>query len=330
MNRYEYLRAPFEVSIDITNKCNLRCLHCYNHSGNNICSNNELSDDEIINLVKDVVDMEPLNVCISGGEPLLKKDLVYKIITLIKSKNILISMVSNGLLLDEETVQRLEKCGLDRIQISLDGLEAAHDKLRNKQGVFKETIKCLDLLKESKISTFLGFVPTSWNINDFKDVVNIAIEKNSVCVRTQYIMPAGRGKKNQNYIIPTELQYRSFVHQINSIKQRIIKENLNLKIEWDDPIQHFLDVVMGENIYPQIHIKSNGNVTLTPYLPIYFGNIKETGLKSLVERGLLNGTSDKRFIEICSKINCVDDMTLNNLDLPENFIDEDIYISIGN
>lgn len=328
MSRYSYLKGPFEVSVDVTNKCNLRCLHCYNFSGENDCINDELSEDEIMDLMREVVEMKPLNVCLSGGEPLLRKGLVYKALTLLNDNNIHTSMVSNGLLLDEEVANRLKEAGLNTIQISLDGLEISHDKLRNKNGTFEAVMKCLDILKSKGMSTYIGFAPTKWNIKEFDQVVDIALEKNIKCIRTQYLMPTGRGKENLAHILPDESDYRILVSNINRLKRKIIRENLNLKIEWDDPVQHFYDVCELEDIYPQIHIKSNGNVTKTPYLPIYFGNIRQESFQSLIDRGLLQASSNGDFVDICSKIKCVDDMSLDGLKLPANFKEQDILIEI--
>ena len=49
MNRnIDFTVGPYQLALDITNKCNLRCLHCYNASGENRVMEHELSDDEIV------------------------------------------------------------------------------------------------------------------------------------------------------------------------------------------------------------------------------------------------------------------------------------------
>ena len=55
MNRnIDFTVGPYQLALDITNKCNLRCLHCYNASGENRVMEHELSDDEVIKFVKDI------------------------------------------------------------------------------------------------------------------------------------------------------------------------------------------------------------------------------------------------------------------------------------
>lgn len=328
MSKYSMLSGPYEISIDITNKCNLRCLHCYNQSGDNVCINDELTDEELIRLINETIKMKPINVCLAGGEPLLRKELVFEILGLLSKNNILSSMVSNGLLLDEETANELKKAGINRLQISLDGLETSHDRLRDKIGAFKSAMKCIDILKDKGISTYLGFVPTKWGIGDFEEIFKIAIQKKVKCIRTQYIMPNGRGMLNFDSIRPSDLDYKILVNKIHMLRRQAVKENLGITIDWDDPVQHFIDISEFKSIYPQIHIKSNGYVTFTPYLPVSFGNIKNNSLTELVESKLLEAVSNEKFVEICSKIRCVDDLSLDGLDLPGNFMEQDMIIKL--
>lgn len=116
------LAGPHQITFDITNKCNLRCLHCYNSSGENLQSQNELSDLEVLNFIDEFADVKLLNFCFCGGEPLLRKSLVLESIDKLKKYNCQnIAMVSNGFFLDEYTLDELISKGLTKIQISLDG-----------------------------------------------------------------------------------------------------------------------------------------------------------------------------------------------------------------
>jgi len=77
-NRYsEVLIGPHHVAIDITNKCNLRCLHCYNSSGENDVIKTELSDHEVLEFMKSLSTINLYSLCLCGGEPLLRKELIF-------------------------------------------------------------------------------------------------------------------------------------------------------------------------------------------------------------------------------------------------------------
>ena len=108
----EQLKAPLQVALDITNKCNLRCLHCFNSSGENQIIEAEMTDDEVLSFVDTLVPMQLYNICFCGGEPLMRKELLLKCIKKLSVNNSTISMVSNGLLATTEILDAIiEKDG---------------------------------------------------------------------------------------------------------------------------------------------------------------------------------------------------------------------------
>lgn len=63
MEQAKLLRGPYQIAMDITNKCNYRCLHCYNASGENFIANDEL-DDEFLDCIRDIAEIKPYKVWI--------------------------------------------------------------------------------------------------------------------------------------------------------------------------------------------------------------------------------------------------------------------------
>lgn len=127
-----------DINIDITRKCTLKCRHCYNHSGE--MNNDELTSDELFRIMNDLASTRPDNFCICGGEPLLKKEIIFRFIDHQKKINseMNIGMVTNGELLTESIGEKLIYYGLNNIQFSIDGAtENSHDWLRNKKGLFE-------------------------------------------------------------------------------------------------------------------------------------------------------------------------------------------------
>lgn len=110
--------APHSVALDITNKCNLRCLHCFNNSGENDVVANELSDNEVLELVDSICQMHPFSFCFCGGETLLRKDLVIESLRRLSASGVKCNLVSNGLLANSNTLHELERAGLNGIQFS--------------------------------------------------------------------------------------------------------------------------------------------------------------------------------------------------------------------
>ena len=115
----KYERPILSLRITITNRCNENCLYCH-HDGM-ITSEDEMNADEIYRICKIAKTIGVQKIRLSGGEPLLRKDIV-EIVTKIASLNFRdISITSNGTLL-EKYAQDLKDAGLNRVNISLDTL----------------------------------------------------------------------------------------------------------------------------------------------------------------------------------------------------------------
>lgn len=172
--------TPWTVSWKVISACNLRCKHCYfdNVSENLYNSQNDLNQDEIIRLTEDLVtNLGIVNYSITGGEPLLRKD-IFKIIKIIKAAHGIVSLQTNGTLITKTISKKL--LGLlnpntDYIQISLDGLEKTHDSVRGK-GNFKKAINGIKLMINSGIKVNVNCTPVSKNINDLVDLYKFCTE----------------------------------------------------------------------------------------------------------------------------------------------------------
>lgn len=120
----EYVKDRFErpiisLRITITNRCNVNCVYCH-HDGM-VSSKQEMTPDELYTICKTAKKLGVKKIRLSGGEPLIRKDIV-EIVEKIASLGFKdISMTTNGTML-EEYAQGLKDAGLDRINVSLDTL----------------------------------------------------------------------------------------------------------------------------------------------------------------------------------------------------------------
>ncbi len=184
------------LELQITDKCNLRCRHCYigddialpyitspmspDHQGRGKqgetsiqkfplplwervrVRGNELSVSQIEKILTEFEEMQGLRVLITGGEPLLHNK--FKEINRMFPKFFLRKILfTNGLLLNKEILKNLN---VDEIQISIDGLEKAHDSLRGK-GTFKKAIKAIELAAASGFEVSVSTMIHSKNLKDF-------------------------------------------------------------------------------------------------------------------------------------------------------------------
>ncbi len=114
------MRNYSSIRLEVTSHCNLQCEYCHNSEYSN--RKDDMTTDEILRLIQNIKNHYPINkILLTGGEPLVNKD-IFKIIEMISDLGIKADLVSNGTLLTEEVIKKLEQAGLKRIRISIDEL----------------------------------------------------------------------------------------------------------------------------------------------------------------------------------------------------------------
>jgi radical SAM protein with 4Fe4S-binding SPASM domain len=214
-----------QVSIEVTTACNLTCQHCSVTAGPP--QKNELTLQEIHTFLTEVVQLMKgrKEIVITGGEPLLRRD-IFRILEIchnLKFKRIL--FLTNGTLLTKEMGEtlgelnrRIEKQNtpgtlMQRlyVQVSIDGTEPTHDFIRGKPS-WKKAVQGIKILKDNNISTTMGMVLNTCNIHDVEAVIELA-KKLDCSVGFSSMVKTGRAAKEQlepvsaSSVIPVIMQY---------------------------------------------------------------------------------------------------------------------------
>lgn len=206
------LSAPLKISMNITKKCNLRCKQCFSDSGE--LRTKELSTLDIYKLFDEMNKNGTFYICIGGGEPFTRSDL-FDILKYGKKQQLAISVVSNGLLITKEKIDKLNDLDLDYLWISFEGLKENHESLRGPD-TFEKTIEKLDLIdKYYNGKTALRMSINKNNINDIDGLVKIAEKYNINLIRFTPLLSFGRAK-DKNLTINQE-QYIQFLHKMKEI-----------------------------------------------------------------------------------------------------------------
>ena len=129
-------RRITNLRIAITNRCNLRCIYCH-HEGVDNLNHEEMSVEEIERISKAFYDLGVKKVKITGGEPLLRKDITEIINSMPPFKEI--SITTNGIYLSK-LADELRDAGLSRVNVSLDTLDETKYKWITKNGDVKKVI----------------------------------------------------------------------------------------------------------------------------------------------------------------------------------------------
>lgn len=135
-------RYPLNVSISVTNRCNLRCSYCdvYNRD------QKEMSTQKILDILDDLGDMGCYRVGFWGGEPTMRDD-IGDLISRASENNLFTTMISNGIINPRE-VEDIEK--LDKLFLSIDGPKELHEKNKG-EGTFDKTIESIETARDMDI-----------------------------------------------------------------------------------------------------------------------------------------------------------------------------------
>jgi radical SAM protein with 4Fe4S-binding SPASM domain len=186
------LRAPVSVVWSLSYQCNLRCKHCYQNASQP--SSDELTLDQQLDIVDQMARAGVSLVVLSGGEPLTNHNL-GTLIERIKKQNMAVSIDSNGVLLDTETVQYLKQLGVDSVELSLDSVNAkSHDDFRGLDGAFQKTLDAVELCSEAGIFTTVATTATKLNHAESGQLIDLARSHGAKRVVFFDLIPAGRGR----------------------------------------------------------------------------------------------------------------------------------------
>ena len=181
---------------ECTTRCNLNCLHCGSDCSKDSLYHDMPLDDFLSALDTVKTPSKNFMVVLTGGEPLLRKD-IELCGRAIKKRGMKWSMVSNGHLYDKEKHISLLNAGLGALTISLDGLEESHNWLRNSKDSFSRVSNAIDLAVSS--SRLYFDVVTCVNKRNFQELSPIRdylIQKGVKAWRLFTIIPIGRAIRN--------------------------------------------------------------------------------------------------------------------------------------
>jgi radical SAM protein with 4Fe4S-binding SPASM domain len=184
-----FLNTPPLVWFEITKHCNLKCPHCYIDGGNP--RENELSTNEIINVIDDLANMGVWAIAFTGGEPTLHPDFAF-FVQHARKRNLLVGIATHGLHLTNDLLEKLPKDGVI-ISISIDDL---HVQSRNPESEFNiasdALLRCIDNGFNANIMTNTN----KKNVDQLDKIISWG-ESHNVSIRSVPFAPIGdRAKQN--------------------------------------------------------------------------------------------------------------------------------------
>ncbi len=182
----EFVKNPIEnkapekygyygVHLILTHDCNIKCKHCYMSAGENV--SDEITYEELIVFLDQLMEVvgKPLDVVLSGGEP-LSLSWLPELIGFLSRKKCLVDVYTNGLLLTEDFLNSYSGI-INNIQIGMEGVsEKSYEFIRG-EGNFSKLDASLSLLKKHNINASLSFIIMPHNFEEFKEGFKKFVEK---------------------------------------------------------------------------------------------------------------------------------------------------------
>ena len=224
------LIAPEHVYFSLTNRCNLRCKMC-DIPTSSAKIEDDLSTQKIKEIITQVKNLNVSHLILSGGEPLLRKDILEIVKFSVGIGIKMVDIITNGLLLDDYIAEELVKSGLNHVTISLDGLSEKHDKVRGPQA-FKRATESIDRInsyklkhKKSSPSVGINFTIMDENIDDMLPMIEFAETKRCNIIVFQPILFSNikMHTKRKNKLWPSAQNIKALekvLVEINKIKNQ--------------------------------------------------------------------------------------------------------------
>jgi radical SAM protein with 4Fe4S-binding SPASM domain len=184
------------LELQITGKCNLRCRHCY--LGDD--AGRELGVEQVLRALREFEEMQGLRVLLTGGEPLLHSrfDEINELLPDLFLRTVLFT---NGTLLTRDRLRRLK---VHEIQVSIDGMQQAHERLRG-AGTWEPALDALRRAKDAGFGVSVSTMVTPENLSEFDAMEELF---HSLGVREWTVdvpCPSGRMKEHQELTVSPEV-----------------------------------------------------------------------------------------------------------------------------
>lgn len=206
------LDNEFYFQWHITNKCNLRCSHCYQSSYSDA---SEPSLEELKSIAEKInhtlsVWKKEGRVAITGGEPFINKDLIKLLQYLDQQPSVnKISVLTNGTLIKNYITPLKGLKKLHYIQLSLEGGKEINDKIRG-EGVFDKVLESTALLNKNGIPVRWMVTLQKMNVNDVPLIIDLALENNVDTLLFERLIPEGEGESLKDLVLTPEELFKVY------------------------------------------------------------------------------------------------------------------------
>ena len=271
----EGVHVPPILIISVTGKCNLHCEGCYHQALRN-SSESEMSDERIERLVEEAKELGTSFIVLAGGEPLLRPNVLD---LAKKSPEIMFLMFTNGLLVDDEVLEKIVKYKNVVPLLSLEGYQIGTDGRRG-SGVYNLLLKAIAKLKDKGVFWGTSLTMTRSNFEEVTDEVFVKQLVDAGCKLFMLVEYTPVIEGTEDWML-TEDQKSRVIPIRNSFRAKF--PAMFVALPWDeDEIGGCLSAGRGF-----VHVSAEGNVEPCPFVAYSDVNLKDVPLKVALQSKML-------------------------------------------
>lgn len=296
---------PIYAVWEITLKCDLACRHCGSRAGK--AREDELSTEECFDLIEQMAELGVKEVTVIGGEAYLRSDWL-DIIRKIRASGMQSTMTTGGRGITDEHAREAKAAGLMSVSVSLDGLEATHDRLRGVQGSFQSAFKAIAAFRKAGVPVSTNTQINRLSASEMPELLEQLIANGIHGWQLQLTVPMGRAVDEPDVLLqPYDLL--QIFPMVAALKGRCVEAGVTLwpgnNLGYFGPYESLLRGSMpGGHLgscgagRATLGIEADGTIKGCPSLPtkeFAGGNVRDNKLIDIWERAdALRFTRDRQ------------------------------------
>ncbi len=280
--------VPELVSWNTTQRCNLRCSHCYLTAGKR--AEAELSFEEGCQLIDQLAAAGTRMLILTGGEPLMRRD-ITELAAHASSRGLLVVLGTNGMLLTRPRARELKAAGVSGAGISLDSLHPErHDGFRGVPGACRGAVRGIRACVAEGLPVLLQMTVLPWNYDEVGDMVELAHTEGATGFTLYFLVCTGRGETLSDI---TPEQYEQALGSLVEAQRRYPRMMVRARCAPQiSRIASRRDSALVGNAgclaaRQYCRITPEGEVTPCPYLPLVAGAVRERPFADIWENASL-------------------------------------------
>jgi MoaA/NifB/PqqE/SkfB family radical SAM enzyme len=271
------LAAPLYIAWQITNECNLACLHCIEESGPGKAFRDELDERQIFAILDQIIAHDVPYLSFSGGEPMVHP-LFFRMVEHACAHGAQLKIETNGHYLTAANCDRLGASGVKAVQVSLDGASRATFNRMRVRGEFRTAVDGTRNLHAAGVPIEINFSPTRFNVDEIGATIDLAYELGAYSFYTGRTMYTGNAVKTWRHLAPSDAQYETF---FSTLRVKADEYRGRMRV-------HFHEMGLLEELRYRLRhpaalliVLPNGLVKLINALPFVCGDLRRQSLAEI-------------------------------------------------